>query len=104
MTVDIRPHRELTSVVATDLYHRIEAIEDKIRDRYPEAEFELLCGPDEYSFHLEVYTAEGDLWAPASLVDDEVDQILYDFGLVVFVIPLRLEDRPRKAVASSGGQ
>lgn len=78
--------------IAPEAYNLIRRVEDKIRAAYKEAEFELLCGPDD-ALHLKVYTNDEDLWGPLQLVERDLLHLQETEGLNLHVVPLRFEDR-----------
>ena len=91
MVVDDRILREhLPAESFADAYSTLRAIEDKIRGRYPEAEFQLACGSDE-ELHLSVFTSNRSADDVMSLVEDEQDALEANHGLFVFVLPRSLE-------------
>lgn len=86
----------ITSFVSTLRLNRLSAltrrcaIEDKIRGRYPEAEFQLACGSDD-ELHLSVFTANRSPDDVMTLVEEEQDSLESNHGLFVFILPRSLE-------------
>jgi hypothetical protein len=78
--------------VDPEVYNQIRRIEDKIRGEYADAEFELLCGPDD-ALHLKVFTNDDDLWGPLALVEHDLIDLQARDGLNLHLIPLRFEDK-----------
>ena len=78
--------------VDPEVYNQIRRIEDKIRVKYANAEFELLCGPDD-ALHLKVFTNDEDLWGPLALVEEDLIDLQASDGLNLHLIPLRFEDK-----------
>lgn len=76
-----------------DAYAKLRSIEDKIRSHYPEAEFQLACGPDD-ELHLSVFTSNRSPDDVRTLAEDDQDALELVHGLFVYVLPLSLADRP----------
>jgi hypothetical protein len=91
MVVDDRILRQhLPAESFADAYSTLRVIEDKIRGRYPEAEFQLACGSDD-ELHLSVFTAGRSADDVMALVEDEQDSLEAKHGLFVFILPRSLE-------------
>ena len=73
-------------------YELIREIEDKIKVAYPDAEFQLLCGPEE-AMHLKVYSNAPTMWDVMELVRDDLTELEETSTLALYVVPIRHEDR-----------
>ena len=94
MVVDDRILREhLPAESFAGAYSTLRAIEEKIRGRYPEAEFQLACGSDD-ELHLSVFTSNRSSDDVMALVEDEQDSLELNHGLFDFVLPRSLEQQP----------
>lgn len=88
--------RQQATVIPPDIfvpaYELIRGIEDKIKNRYPDAEFQLLCGPEE-ALHLKVYSDAPSMWDVMELVRDDLMELREAAEMCLYVVPVRHEDR-----------
>jgi hypothetical protein len=84
---------DVSTSVDPKIFNFIRAIEDKIKAKYSDAEFELLDGPDEM-LHLKVFTDQAkSFWDPIELVKDELLSLQQREGIALHVIPQAMEDK-----------
>ena len=81
----------LTLEQFVDVYEEIRRIQEKLRTRYPEAEFLLRCGPDS-TLELYVWTRAESVWEPMDLTKDDQDELLRRHDISLYVVPGRFPD------------
>ena len=79
-------------IAAVEAEVQVWGIEEKLRAKYPSAEFDLVYGPDN-SLHLKTYTDASGFWDPIDVVEDDLIDLQKRTGIALHVIPLRFEDR-----------
>ena len=99
--------RHAATVIPPDIfvpaYELIRGIESKIKDEYPDAEFQLLCGPEE-ALHLKVYSNAPSMWDVMDLVRADLMELRETAEMCLYVVPVRHEDREDQSnVANTNG-
>lgn len=85
------PKTVIPADVFVPAYEHIRAIEKKIKAEYEDAEFQLLCGPEE-ALHLKVFV-DASMWDVMDLVRDDLLGLREDTGMCLYVVPVGHEDR-----------
>lgn len=95
------------SVIPADIfvpaYELVRSIEDKIKDKYDDATFQLLCGPEE-ALHLKVYSSAPTMWDVMDLVRDDLAELEDNANMLLYVVPVRHEDREQAPDARRNGR
>lgn len=73
-------------------YQLIRDIERKIKAKYGDADFQLLCGPEE-ALHLKVYSSAPTMWDVMDLVRGDLAELEDTANMLLYVVPVRHEDR-----------
>ena len=92
MVVPTKPETIIPADIFVPAYGLVRGVEDKIKATYLDAEFQLLCGPDE-ALHLKVYSSAPSMWDVMDLVRDDLLELREKAGIFLFVLPVRHEDR-----------
>lgn len=66
-----------------------------IKEKFPEAEFEIAEGMDTGGIHIYAYAHIDSVWDMLPLVSDRVTDILVQERLPIYVIPMRKEGHAR---------
>lgn len=84
--------READPPISTEVHNHIFAVQKRLLEEFPAAEFDLVYGPDE-AYHLKVWTDERSILRVMEVVEDDLLNLLDDYGIELYVIPLSLQDK-----------
>ncbi len=91
--METRKDDYLSTDAVADLYRQVRAVEAKIQEAVPDAEFELLPGSSE-EFRLHVFS-DREPRDVLDLIDDELDEIEDRHHVLLTVLTLPKEFKPQ---------